>query len=77
LASLRRRTTLHAGIGLLALALGPMSFTTVHATSYDMHDPATWSNRELAAQLTVSRPDRWRPGSPLPAAPRRTASRRS
>jgi beta-N-acetylhexosaminidase len=42
------------GIGLLALALGPMSFGMVQPTSYDAHDPATWSNWSLAAQLTVS-----------------------
>jgi beta-N-acetylhexosaminidase len=55
LTSLTRSTSAHAvGIGLLALGLSPMSFWTVHPTAYDVHDPATWSNRSLAAQLTVS-----------------------
>jgi beta-N-acetylhexosaminidase len=54
LSPLRRTTTMHAGIGFLALALGPLSFTTVHATSYDSHNPSTWTNWQLAAQLTVS-----------------------
>ncbi|MGZ4610560.1 MAG: glycoside hydrolase family 3 N-terminal domain-containing protein, partial [Actinomycetes bacterium] len=54
LSSLHRSTSLHAGIGLLALALGPMSFGALHATSYDARDPATWSNWQLAAQMTVS-----------------------
>lgn len=52
--SLHPTTSLHFGIGLLALALGPMSFVTVQATSYDPQNPATWSNWALAAQLTVS-----------------------
>jgi beta-N-acetylhexosaminidase len=63
-----------AGIGLLAIAVGPLSsagtavgplsvtptsltplsFATVQPASYDVHDPATWSDRALAAQLTVS-----------------------
>jgi beta-N-acetylhexosaminidase len=63
-----------AGIGLVALALGPLSsapisssplslttvsfstvsFSTVQPASYDVHDPATWSDRALAAELTVS-----------------------
>lgn len=51
---LRRPTRLNAGLGLLALLLGPMSFTTLQATTYDRRDPATWSGWRLAAQLTVS-----------------------
>jgi beta-N-acetylhexosaminidase len=58
-----------AGIGLFLLALGPASGSrpsagpnmlgptaspTAHTASYDVHDPATWSNRALAAQLTIS-----------------------
>ncbi|MDQ1629550.1 MAG: beta-N-acetylhexosaminidase [Actinomycetota bacterium] len=43
-----------AGGGLLALALGPVTFATLHASAYDVRDPATWSNWQLAAQLTVS-----------------------
>lgn len=80
LLSLTRSPSAHAaGIGLLALALGPLSlvslslgppppgsmsvgavslgplsFSTAQPASYDSHDPATWSTRELAAQLTVS-----------------------
>jgi beta-N-acetylhexosaminidase len=33
---------------------GSTSFSTEQPAAYDVHDPATWSNRELAAQLTVS-----------------------
>jgi beta-N-acetylhexosaminidase len=32
----------------------PPSGVVAHASSYDVHDPATWSDRALAAQLTVS-----------------------
>jgi beta-N-acetylhexosaminidase len=31
-----------------------MSFSRMGSAAYDVHDPATWSDRELAAQLTVS-----------------------
>jgi beta-N-acetylhexosaminidase len=78
--SLTRSPFAHAaGIGLLALALGPLSsaplspapmssapvsvvsmsltptsFSRVGSASYAVHDPSTWSDRALAAQLTVS-----------------------
>jgi beta-N-acetylhexosaminidase len=53
LTSLPRSPSAHAtGIGLLGLVL-PL-FWTVHPAAYDVHDPATWSNQQLAATLTVS-----------------------
>src|SRR5664279_1927896 len=57
------------GIGLLALTLGPLApdlssggpssvrptmSSAVHTASYDVDDPGTWSDRALAAQLSVS-----------------------
>jgi beta-N-acetylhexosaminidase len=53
LTSLTRSPSAHAaGVGLLGLVL-PL-FWTVTPAAYDVHDPATWSDRALAAQLTVS-----------------------
>ena len=47
-----------AGIGFLAFVVGPVSLGSIslaaQPASYDVHDPATWSNRALGAQLTVS-----------------------
>jgi beta-N-acetylhexosaminidase len=41
-------------VGPLSLTPLQFSLSTAHSASYDVHDPATWSERALAAQLTVS-----------------------
>jgi beta-N-acetylhexosaminidase len=41
-------------LSLTPLQFSTLSFATAHSASYDVHDPTTWSDRALAAQLTVS-----------------------
>lgn len=54
LARLSRTTRLNAGATVLALTVGPLTSALAPPAAYDRHDPATWSDWAVAAQLTVS-----------------------